>query len=267
MKKYKLIKELPFQDSPKLNFILDDKFKVGYSKNVYRIEGISFIPENYPEFWEEVVEKEYEILSFYAKNISGKGDDFVDPDYIWYETSKGNDKWSRKGHMTTPFSTQEIINHNRYGIHSVRRLSDGEVFTVGDLCNPIGEYSYNKHKITTIEFCKTGSLRIGSSNYYIGINSIEHSKKVLFRTEDGVDIFEGDEVTSVNLDTLKTHATTPVNTGESLKYGNYKHFSTKEAAEDYIIFNIPRLSINDVKNSLVYSIELDILKNLVKSRL
>lgn len=74
-------------------------------------------------FWEEIVEKDYEILSYYAKNIGGKGDNYVDPTYIWIETYKGNGKWSRGGHITAPYSTNEMENHNGYGIHSIKRLS------------------------------------------------------------------------------------------------------------------------------------------------
>jgi hypothetical protein len=79
-----------------------------------------------------VVEKDYEILSYYAKNISGKGNDYVDNEYIWLKTSINSDKWSRLGHITSPYTTEEITNHNGYGIHSIKRLSDGEIFTIGD---------------------------------------------------------------------------------------------------------------------------------------
>lgn len=88
--------------------------------------------EQNPEFWEEIVEKDYEILSFYYKNVAGKGDNYVDPDYIWYETYKGSGLWSRKGNVTSPYTINELLNHNSFRIHSIKRLSDSQIFTIGD---------------------------------------------------------------------------------------------------------------------------------------
>lgn len=134
---------------------------------------------------EEVVEKDYEILSVKSVPLGS----------IWtcvknstFGISYKGDVFYCSGGAIRGFQVLEDLNKGRYSIYSVKRISDGEVFTVGDLCNPIREYSYNKHKITIIEFCKSGYLRIGSRNYYIGINNIEHSKKPLFTTDDGVDI-------------------------------------------------------------------------------
>ena len=56
--KYKLIKLLPFENSPKIGYtsspnpLVEDK--------VHYWNGNWFNPENYPEFWELVVEKDYE---------------------------------------------------------------------------------------------------------------------------------------------------------------------------------------------------------------
>ena len=69
----------------------------------------------------EEPKKDYEILSFYAKNIEGKNE--VNSQYTWYETYKGNGKWSRMGHITSPYTTEEILNNSNYDIHSVRSLS------------------------------------------------------------------------------------------------------------------------------------------------
>ena len=132
---------------------------------------------------------------------------------------------------------------NTYIIISVKRLSDNVIFSIGDLCNPIGEYSNNKHKITEIWFTNSGDLRISSDNYCLDINHIEHSKKVLFVTEDGVEIFKGDTYTVMFYDweLLEQEAIT-----------NYKldnatlRFSTKEKAEEYVLYNKTMFSLQEI---------------------
>ena len=74
--------------------------------------------------------------------------------------------------------------------------------------------------------------------------------KVLFRTEDGVNIFEGDEfwyVTTKGFN-LWTKTCDSMSGGwyvNSKKVGDIP-FSTKEAAENYILMNKLSLSLNDV---------------------
>lgn len=230
---------------------------------------------NNPEFWEEVVEKakEYEILSFYAKNIGDK--DEVNKHYIWYETSKGSNLWSRMQNITSPYTTEEILKNKNYAIHSVRRLSDGEVFTIGD------EINFNNigtGKLLEIQFevapidKGTGRLCFVHNHKTLGrwwnINELSKVNSVLFTTVDGVDIREGDDFYEANL----KHGITRWTTEYFVIYMNENIaktlFSTKEKAEEYILLNKPCLSINDVeflKNEChVYWNEK--LKKLVKSR-
>ena len=133
---------------------------------------------------------------------------------------------------------------NTYIIISVKRLSDNVIFSIGDLCNPIGEYSNNKHKITEIWFSNSGYLRISSDNYCLDINSIEHSKKVLFVTEDGVEIFKGDYYHSVNIDTYTLYE--PESNGYASNKLIYKIFSTKEKAEEYVLYNKTMFSLQEI---------------------
>ena len=63
--------------------------------------------ENYPEFWKLVVEKNYEILSVITNNNK-----FIEKVY-----------------------NQDAIIEPYWKIHSVKRLSDGEIFTIGDKTN------------------------------------------------------------------------------------------------------------------------------------
>ena len=270
MKKYKLIKEYP--GSPKLGIILQycDKVHQAHTldkKNYYN----GMIITNYPEFWEEVVEKDYEILSYYAKNISGKGENYVDLDYIWYETAKGNGKWSRKGHITGPYTTDEINNHNGYGIYSVKKLSDGEVFTLGEEVKQgiIVEFKATCYRPYTTEI----EVHFAYNRRKTMLNNLKKCKKPLFTTEDGVDIFEGDKIFPVNRTNFQHYDSNRVITSNFQQSSVYKYFSTKEAAEKYILMNKPCLSINDVLSINQWNLvetktsTTNKLRKLVKSKL
>jgi hypothetical protein len=197
------------------------------------------------EFWEEVVEKDYEILTVITND--GK---FIE---IVYNQSA----------TIEPF----------WKIHSVKRKSDGEIFTIGDVCCPNG-YIDNDHPITKFELILNNTrLRVNSKNWYLGINDIIKSKPILFTTEDGVDIYEGDKYYIVGNKTFDL-------SNELISYGNMinncKKFSTKEKAEEYILWNKPCLSLNDVasiypgvnkNHSNIPSHQAERLKELVKSKL
>jgi len=220
-------------------------------KNYY----VSFDEINNFEFWEEVieypigtnmgvvieeiVEKDYEILSF-VRNESSliyKGTIFMKD-----ENNKYNSSYKYSG------LTLEHCLKGGFDIHSIKRLSDGEVFTVGDKI--IGTYSTKErtHGYVTIQkiYLKNGILHISIDAGFIdsslcnGFEKINHFKQPLFTTEDGVDIFEGDKV----------HTVTPnFNLGLSgeLKYKSVmKCFSTKEKAEEYVLMNKPSLTYIEV---------------------
>lgn len=91
--KYKLVKTYP--GSPKLNTVIDDEittFGVSFAKN--NLNSI----ENHSEFWKPIIEKNYEILSYCEnKNIFHIKDN------------------------------SEILHRLNFKIHSVKRLSDGEI--------------------------------------------------------------------------------------------------------------------------------------------
>ena len=108
MKKYKLIKTYP--GSPELSTeIIETQINSLCPVNECYISGKTFMligddsfeiknPKNYPEFWEKVVEKDYEILCIKHKKSK-----------CFYRNSI------------------DLRNLNLYDIHSVKRLSDGEV--------------------------------------------------------------------------------------------------------------------------------------------
>lgn len=106
-----------------------------------------------------------------------------------------------------------------------------------------------------------------------------YSEELLFTTEDGVDIFEGDIVYSIFKDYSSSKIyiiKTPNFGGEGeLTHNDFFNFSTKKAAENYILVNKPILSFNDVWNisnnkssdNKFVIISKTKLRNLVKSKL
>ena len=230
MKKYKLIKEYP--GSPEL-YTEFEYWTNGISEQIYnKSNNLSFISlktvKDYPEFWEEVIEKDYEILSYYQEsNVYGK--------YVYY---KSNENWN-------------YIEKQNYKIYSIKRLSDGEMFTVGDRITGTLSVKERTHKYVTIQkiYLKNNILHIGIDTGFIDISlcndfeKINHFKQPIFQTEDGVDIFIGDISFGVN-SSFKLSEVKHIN--DLYIYSDVKEFSTKEKAEEYILMNKPCLSLNDV---------------------
>ena len=162
LKKYRLIKTYP--GSPVLGFEIEKSGAstyVGGSGNTFQIRK-EYI-EYHSEFWEKVVEKDYEILCIKHKENK-----------CFYRNSI------------------DLRNLNFYDIHSVKRLSDGKVFNIGEnATTALNNYG----PITAFEInCNRMYIRTNGSSkgtFSCNIKDLKVFKK-LFTTEDGVDIFEGD---------------------------------------------------------------------------
>ena len=129
-------------------------------------------------------------------------------------------------------------------IYSVKRLSDGEVFTVGD--------KVNAGKISGFYLTNWG-MSVNCSGTGLLLNEIIKDKGILFTTEDGVKITDENQTLYAVLtkaqwetreDTLKrmrerSSFSTPLNPA-------WKYFSTDAARQDYILMNKPVHSTNDV---------------------
>ena len=150
--KYILKKEYP--GSPKLGNIIDN------------LEN-DWI-ENYPEFWEEVVEKDYEILSVSLQR---------------------SDK--HKIHNVSEYKNtviEALLNCNGNKIHSIKRLSDSEIFTIGD---KVVGYNNSIAKIKTIDLVGEISLNIGTDKSEgFSLKNLKKVKQPLFTTEQRSEIEE-----------------------------------------------------------------------------
>ena len=251
MKKYKLIKKYP--GSAEVGIIVQRNHLIQHD-----------FFEKYPEFWEEVVEEDYEILSF--SQDSGITD-------LWTKFIGG---WSRNinGYPATgPYTLQEILKNPLYNIHSVKRLSDGEIFTIGDRAKTIT--SKGSHTITQFRIRQRCIGRDANGDYtYNGIDEIwidwekdcggnwlestEKLKQPIFLTHDGKDIFEGDKLWYVN---KKNFCYYYILTSPGTKFCSDidAYFLTREDAEDYIKRNkvlfITEDGVEIKKDEIVYVVD------------
>ncbi|HSH25034.1 MAG TPA: hypothetical protein VLA13_05800 [Massilibacterium sp.] len=223
MMKYKLIKEYP--NSPPEGTIVE---LTGDAKCICNSGYIdkNTLKEN-PEFWEEVVEKDYKILSFKSDiNIVELRDA---PKVMGYHST---------------LTEKSALEDDYWNIHSVKRISDGEVFTVGD---EVGNGVYNGD-ITKFRETEEGLDVVVSDAWVKDLRYIEHTKHPLFTTEDGVDIYEGDEYFVIT----KYMGCYGISnyTCTKNKHSHYKTFSTKEKAEEWIDNNKPRYNKEEIYKAL-----------------
>lgn len=230
------------------------------------------------EFWMELT---YEILSF-----KSKFNEFYTPRLQRDGTFLNDPLMSQDGGGA---SLKWMLNENEYYISSVKRLSDGEIFSIGDKINFKGVYVNNsEHKydttIKSFEFKQDGSLGVRHHNALVGLSKIEKYKEPMLTTFDGVDLFDqdvyyfiwsnkpprGQEVYKIYKEIVR-----PLEAYASWS-SDAVFFSTEESAEEYILMNKPCLSLNDLLS--VWSSEKDFdayknspmfknFKNLAKTKL
>jgi hypothetical protein len=175
--------------------IFEDNYPV--DSVVFSTKGAArkYIDENKP--------KDFEILSFINNSNS-----------VIFNKVKGFDGFSslNTGYFDKEHSEEFLLKQDHFSIHSVKRLSDGEVFTIGDLCCP-NSLPSNKAKITEFGFCKAGYFRISSvDKYHLNIKSlVKCEEKTLADYED---------ILLNNADTIKSWQIYD-NSRVSLTYGAY----------------------------------------------
>lgn len=152
--------------------------KLGYYENGVFNQDNCYVEigvEPSSEFWEEVIEKDYEILSFYS---GVEGNPFG---YIFTKQSNGS---YSKG--TGDCSLEHGLQY--WKIYSVKRLFDGEIFSIGDFYK-----SDLNRKITGIIIRNTQCWLQFDLNYpdYGICLSVASKVKCIFTTEDNVEVFTG----------------------------------------------------------------------------
>lgn len=188
------------------------------------------------EFWEDVTEY-YEILSFY----SGHSDDKMA--YIFSKTYNG---------LYSKGTGDCDLNHalRYWNIYSVKRLSDKEIFTVGDKYEVLSGGTLSIESFEIFE----NDLRV-NGNYLL--SKIKKAKTPLFTTEDGVDLYGGEAVHWVHYVDLEYQDFSK----EDSLFTNvvdtmgYKIFAEIENAAKYIEDNTKKYSRNEIETVLSYYTE------------
>ena len=257
MKKYKLNRWYPS---------LPEEWKI-YQNIIVILRGDHYIGnrffiskeevENNPEFWEEIIKKDYEILSLCTS------DEIFD---------KMGNCYIRRSNRSEEGVYPDMEVGGYYGnqkleIYSVKRLSDDEIFTVGDEVNFFWNRRDKKAIISTIRIHKN-KLEIFGGCMINHIKNLRHIKP-LFTTQDGVDIFSekdyeilwGVALQAQGSDVLRKGYYKGL--GEYAKpYKNRKWFWSKEKAEEWIDLNKIRYSKQDILNVTTELLGKSIIKNI-----
>jgi len=242
---YKLIKLYP--GSPKLGTTaINKQGSIGYiypdGKTEVEISSSGDIfkrmVEDMPEFWEKVVE--FEVLSVYSEAYG-----------ILFKDKYGHYRYVTSGSGGFALSWEEVL-RRKYTIHSVERISDGEIFHIGDKIKvtTLGEIKI----IDRIKLCEEdgSSFKKGIWVYFsTGGCHFDNITKYspLFTTEDGVDVFEGDTYWCVNNASHLWSLFEQTSKERTKLNKTVLSFSTKEKAKEYILMNKPCLSLQDILDS------------------
>lgn len=135
-------------------------------------------------------------------------------------------------------------------IHSVRRLSDQVIFSVGHRIKPTPTAKSNR---IIKSFSVSGSiLKVHHEDGYFCSGELywHHMAKLpaTIPTTDGVEIKEGDEVWLIDKEEFRV-LDAPHTIYNLANFTACPIFSTREAAETYVLNHAPKLSLNDVREA------------------
>ena len=240
MKKYKLIKKYPSLPST-----MEIGFEVEWDIYLRRYHHALTLDlfyedwvENFPEFWEKVIIKEFKIL-FQIKD-----------GYLFDEVIEGNGISECLG---SAVGKDKII--------KVKRLSDGEKFTLLDKITP--EPFVRGRKFTVVDkiyFNEHNQLSYSTNKgtspcTFVFGQDTSHYKSPILITEDRVELFKGDSYWFIWIKTPTNNQKEMIpyevtnikaQTEDESWSEKAKYFSTKEKAEEYIEQNKPILSLKDL---------------------
>jgi len=220
----------------------------------------------------KVKPKEYEITAFRGK---------IDSSVIYYLNKNKYISNNGANSLATLKEMLRAVSSNLVEIYSVKRLSDGVEFKIGDkikyqACPP--HSIIQTPIIDRLFICeKTNDILMNGKILHINccysLKDIQHYKQPLFTTEDGVDIYE-ENFTVYSVGKPNSLAVPwNVEKWDNCKECHVKNsttyffFSTKEKAEEYIINNKPCLSLKDLENYEIPAKNWKKIINLVKERL
>jgi hypothetical protein len=159
----------------------------------YHINATEEFHKKFAELVEQfnTPEKDYEVQSLTGIDNLGINI-FID---YYQDLYKSRDKW-----------VEFFLASKQWKIHSIKRLSDGEIFTLGDQVALNKEWETSNCIIKSFKIGENGKLEIiikeneDEGSYDLGRGFYKVQKKpVLFLTEDGKEVHEGDVVYTVSI--------------------------------------------------------------------
>lgn len=214
--------------------------------------------------WEEIKEKEYEILAY--ENICLSGSRLALHKKNPQKFSNIDKCIIKKGDIGTGECSDFKYAETRFNyggtdtiIYQVKRLSDEEIFSIGDETNQgiIIQFIINDNYIYV-------KVKDGK-NYTYTLRSLQNKKQLLFLTEDGIKKYVGDTMYSVNEFNNWTIWNVTLTDSD---ISPIKWWSSEKAAQEYILLNKPCLSVNDVINKCgLYKIYQHEIIQLAKSKI
>lgn len=201
--------------------------------------------KDFPEFWKKVVVPDYEILAFATKDGTVKK---KNPDTGLFE-------WDYTNCKTTV--EQELKTFKK--IHSVKRLSDGMVYTVGDTTH-LKKWSDQVWEIVSIELWEDEIILFRTRNRGERWWEDLHAKlesvvgHPIFITEDEYKVSECLPNLELYGVLCKSNWQTKILPCENWLTHNtkdaWKVFYSKEKMEEYILENQPQFSLKEVMSAV-----------------
>lgn len=176
---------------------------------------------------QNTIQKDWEIMSFVVKSSR----------VVLGKTEEGD-----FGNNIFRIDENELLKSPNHKINSVKRISDGEVFSLGDdvnfgiiegfyICEEEDSFCY---KCMMVYFKEVRANR--------DISELKKVNQPLFKTEDGKDVYEGGEFVAVQKTTFDMLCCRQTLTNPE----NYYIFSNEEKANNWVLMNKPVLSVNDI---------------------
>lgn len=269
MSTYKLIKWYPslpkeIKEGIEVNFYsVSDE----YSDNPCGLDAKISLPKEEVEgnnFWEKV---EYKLISYTVYDDTNLVTLRENGNYLTIREELSSNTLGATIEQVRNFWKEED-----HKIYSVERLSDNKIFTVGDKVYQ-SNCKTNYFTITGFKMdVNNEHLLVLGNNTRIRLSKIEHGNP-LFRTEDGVNVFEGDSLFILSTANWIIGSLSPIiglhqHPFKGATGTEFKYFSTKDAADNYVLNNKPCLSINEVYSVLhIPRTKIEKLEELAKSKL
>lgn len=216
----------------------------------------SFLMEEFKKSKQQnTIQKDWEIMSFVVKSSR----------VVLGKTEEGD-----FGNNIFRIDENELLKSPNHKINSVKRISDGEVFSLGDdvnfgiiegfyICEEEDSFCY---KCMMVYFKEVRANR--------DISELKKVNQPLFKTEDGIEVKEQDSVWVVNSAFAKPFIVSVKGIEWYNETNNhFKYFSTEEAAQTWVLMNKPVLSVNDIMKAapLMGKYYEDGIKGLAKSKI